>query len=36
MKTRVTELMRDVLETGNHRFRYIATPQLSHGWDACG
>jgi flavorubredoxin len=24
----------DVLSTGRHRFRYIATPQLPHGWDA--
>jgi flavorubredoxin len=24
----------DVLETGKHRFRYYATPQLPHGWDA--
>jgi flavorubredoxin len=24
----------DVLATGRHRFRYIRTPQLPHGWDA--
>ena len=24
----------DVLTTGKHRFRYICTPQLPHGWDA--
>jgi flavorubredoxin len=24
----------DVIETGRHRFRYVATPQLPHGWDA--
>jgi len=24
----------DVLETGRHRYRYIATPHLPHGWDA--
>ncbi len=24
----------DVLQTGKYRFRYYATPQLPHGWDA--
>jgi flavorubredoxin len=24
----------DVIETGNHRFRYVPTPHLPHGWDA--
>ena len=24
----------DVLTTGKHRFRYLSTPQLPHGWDA--
>jgi flavorubredoxin len=24
----------DVLETGRHRFRWVPTPQLPHGWDA--
>jgi flavorubredoxin len=24
----------DVLETGRHRFRFVATPHLPHGWDA--
>jgi flavorubredoxin len=24
----------DVLHTGRHRFRYVATPHLPHGWDA--
>ncbi len=24
----------DVLTTGKHRFRYVSTPQLPHGWDA--
>lgn len=24
----------ETIETGRHRFRYIATPQLPHGWDA--
>jgi flavorubredoxin len=24
----------DVLETGRHRFRFIPTPHLPHGWDA--
>lgn len=24
----------EVLATGRHRFRYISTPQLPHGWDA--
>jgi flavorubredoxin len=24
----------DVLETGRHRYRWIATPHLPHGWDA--
>jgi len=24
----------DVLATGTHRFRYVSTPQLPHGWDA--
>lgn len=24
----------DVLDTGHHRFRFIPTPQLPHGWDA--
>jgi flavorubredoxin len=24
----------DVIETGQHRFRYIPTPHLPHGWDA--
>ena len=24
----------DVLETGQHRFRYISCPHLPHGWDA--
>jgi flavorubredoxin len=24
----------EVLETGRHRFRYVPTPQLPHGWDA--
>jgi flavorubredoxin len=24
----------DVLETGRHRYRYVPTPHLPHGWDA--
>lgn len=24
----------EVLETGRHRFRYLETPQVPHGWDA--
>jgi flavorubredoxin len=24
----------DIIETGRHRFRYVATPHLPHGWDA--
>ena len=24
----------DVIETGRHRFRYISSPHLPHGWDA--
>ena len=24
----------EALETGRHRFRYVPTPQLPHGWDA--
>lgn len=24
----------DVIETGNHRFRFLRTPHLPHGWDA--
>lgn len=24
----------DVIETGRHRFRYVPTPHLPHGWDA--
>ena len=24
----------EILETGRHRFRYVATPHLPHGWDA--
>jgi len=24
----------EVLETGRHRYRYVATPHLPHGWDA--
>jgi flavorubredoxin len=24
----------DVIDTGRHRFRYVATPHLPHGWDA--
>jgi flavorubredoxin len=24
----------DILETGRHRFRYLSTPQVPHGWDA--
>jgi flavorubredoxin len=24
----------DLLTTGQHRFRYLSTPQLPHGWDA--
>ncbi len=24
----------EVLTTGKHRFRYVSTPQLPHGWDA--
>lgn len=24
----------EVIETGRHRFRYVATPHLPHGWDA--
>ena len=24
----------EVIETGNHRFRFIPTPHLPHGWDA--
>jgi hypothetical protein len=24
----------EVLQTGRHRFRFLATPQVPHGWDA--
>lgn len=24
----------DVIDTGRHRYRYVATPHLPHGWDA--
>jgi hypothetical protein len=24
----------DVIETGQHRYRYVPTPHLPHGWDA--
>src|SRR4029434_10968063 len=24
----------DVIETGRHRYRYVPTPHLPHGWDA--